>query len=316
MMKVSEILSDIKKEDLTRLLKKSNLQASWILLSNWLIIASCFLAIYLFPFIWVWILASFILAGRILGLAIIMHDCAHNNFFTTKWANQFFGKWFAAAFVMADLDRYRKYHLEHHASAGSDKDPDRPNYDQYPVSKKSFTRKVIRDLTGITAVKLLILIVKMNAGLVKYQLSYDGSKKNHEITLFESTKNVLINMHPNIIFHLIIALALGKYYFLFWSSWATFYMLFSRIRNATEHGATIDKNDLNPLLNTRTTLSNFLERLTIAPNYVNYHLEHHLLPSIPPYHLKEFHQLLSKNNVLQKSTIASSYREAISQLII
>tara|TARA_Y100000591_G_C21387599_1_gene476581 strand:- start:234 stop:518 length:285 start_codon:yes stop_codon:yes gene_type:complete len=92
-------------------------------------------------------------------------------------------------------------------------------------------------------------------------------------------------------------------------------MVFSRIRNAAEHGSPIDSNDLNPLVNTRTTIANPLERLTVAPNYVNYHLEHHLLPSIPPYQLKEFHKKLSQLGVLKNSKVAKNYGEVISDLI-
>jgi hypothetical protein len=63
-------------------------------------------------------------------------------------------------------------------------------------------------------------------------------------------------------------------------------MVITRIRNIAEHAVVPDAND--PLRNTRTTRANFLERLFIAPYYVNYHLEHHLLagwrssPVMPP----------------------------------
>jgi fatty acid desaturase len=51
-----------------------------------------------------------------------------------------------------------------------------------------------------------------------------------------------------------------------------------------------DSND--PLRNTRTTRANFLERLFIAPYYVNYHLEHHLVIYVPCYHLPRVHDIL------------------------
>lgn len=313
-MKTSEVLEKLPREELQNLLKKSDFDAVLILSFNWLLIASCFIAIKLFPVWWVWVISAIVLAGRQLGLAILMHDCCHDGFFKTKWKNRFFGKWFCAAPVFADLDRYRTYHLEHHKTAGSDADPDRPNYINYPVSSASFKRKMLRDLLGLTGIKVLYLIIKMNAGTVKYQLSYDGSK-TLKIGFFSQLKNLVINLWPSLFIHTIAFYFLGLDYFLFWFAYLTFYMVFSRIRNAAEHGSPIDPNDLSPLLNTRTTLANPLERLTVAPNFVNYHLEHHLLPSIPSYQLKNFHKKLANLGVLKNSKVAKNYGEVISDLI-
>ena len=68
-------------------------------------------------------------------------------------------------------------------------------------------------------------------------------------------------------------------------------MVITRIRNIAEHAVVPDSAD--PLRNTRTTHANFLERLFIAPYYVNYHLEHHLLFYVPCYNLPRVHRILS-----------------------
>src|ERR1041385_3682175 len=72
----------------------------------------------------------------------------------------------------------------------------------------------------------------------------------------------------------------------------TWMMVITRIRNIAEHAVVPDSND--PLRNTRTTRAGFLERLFIAPYYVNYHLEHHLLFYIPCYNLPRVHKILSR----------------------
>lgn len=56
-------------------------------------------------------------------------------------------------------------------------------------------------------------------------------------------------------------------------------MVITRIRNIAEHAVVPDSDD--PLRNTRTTEVNLIERIFIAPYFVNYHLEHHLLFYIP-----------------------------------
>ena len=54
------------------------------------------------------------------------------------------------------------------------------------------------------------------------------------------------------------------------------------------------RHDTEPRLNTHTTLASVLERLLVAPNNVNFHLEHHMFAAVPPYHLPRLHQLLSE----------------------
>ena len=73
----------------------------------------------------------------------------------------------------------------------------------------------------------------------------------------------------------------------------TWMMVITRIRNIAEHAVVPDSDD--PLRNTRTTRAGFVERLFIAPYYVNYHLEHHLLFYVPCYNLPRVHEILSRS---------------------
>lgn len=318
-MKISEILNGIDRNTLAKLLQKSDVMAFSGLGFNYLIIALCFASVAYFPHFLTWVVASAILSGRQLGLAILMHDCAHNGYFKTTAFNSFFGKWFCAAPVFADLDRYRTYHLEHHRTAGSEADPDRSNYVAYPVPSSSLLRKFVRDMVGITGLKIFMIIIQMNAGIVAYQLSYDQNKKRPQIPLIIQLKNVFKGLFPTFFVHVIaiqifIFLNHAEAYLLWWLAWFTFYMAFSRLRNAAEHGATANIHDLNPLFNTRTTLAAWWERVFVAPNYVNYHLEHHLLPTIPPYNLSKFHHILNEKGILQNSRITKGYARVIKEL--
>ena len=92
-------------------------------------------------------------------------------------------------------------------------------------------------------------------------------------------------------------------------------MLYSRIRNAAEHGAVMDLFDPDPRKHTRTTYARWWERMTVAPNRVNYHLEHHILSSVPCYRLKEFHEFLRAKGVLSEANICHGYGEVMRQLI-
>ncbi|TDF35657.1 fatty acid desaturase [Alteromonadaceae bacterium M269] len=299
--------------------EKSNLKGGWILLFNWLLIAFAF-ALPIISLNAVTVIVSLvILANRQLGLAILMHECSHYSLFKTHKLNQVLGQIFCGAPVLADLDGYRTYHLRHHSEAGTTTDPDYPNYKNYPVTNKSWTRKVIRDFAGITGLKTLYAILLMNAGVLKYDMSYQSSSADKKLSAFQVFVNLLRNLALPFIVHLAIwgALAFlghGWLYALWWISYFTVYMFIIRVRNAAEHGNVPDLLDKNPLLHARTTYASWWERLTFAPNYVNYHLEHHLRPNIPCYNLKAFHQYLLDEGHLKEVRVATGYIDVMRQL--
>src|SRR6202008_62622 len=82
-------------------------------------------------------------------------------------------------------------------------------------------------------------------------------------------------------------------------------MVITRIRNIAEHAVVPDSSD--PLRNTRTTHANILERLFIAPYYVNYHLEHHLLFYVPCYNLPRVHRILSRSHLAERMETQPNY---------
>ena len=86
---------------------------------------------------------------------------------------------------------------------------------------------------------------------------------------------------------------------------ATWYQLVSRIRNIAEHAVVPDNDD--PLRNTRTTRAGLLERLFVAPYYVNYHLEHHLFFYVPCYNLPKLHRILAAGPHADRMEIAPNY---------
>ena len=55
-----------------------------------------------------------------------------------------------------------------------------------------------------------------------------------------------------------------------------------------------DRYDIEPRRNTHTTRPRWWERLFVAPNHVNFHLEHHMFAAVPPYNLPRLHKLLDQ----------------------
>ena len=112
------------KEEIQQLLKKSDWKAALEFLHTWAWIAFAFGIAGLWPNPFTIVIAMFIIGGKQLACAILMHDCAHRSMFNSKWANTFFGNWLGGYPILHDVERYRPYHIEHHVKTGTDADPD------------------------------------------------------------------------------------------------------------------------------------------------------------------------------------------------
>ena len=91
----------------------------------------------------------------------------------------------------------------------------------------------------------------------------------------------------------------------------TFHMLAVRLRQVAEHASVPDHFSKDPRDNTRTTQTNWLTRLWIGPNHVNYHLEHHIAAGVPAYNLKAFHELMVERGAYEETRIFKGYVEVI-----
>jgi fatty acid desaturase len=85
----------------------------------------------------------------------------------------------------------------------------------------------------------------------------------------------------------------------------TWMMVITRIRNIAEHAVVPDSDD--PLRNTRTTTASLIERAFIAPYFVNYHLEHHLLFYVPCYNLRKLHAILMRGPHASRMEVQPGY---------
>lgn len=266
-MKLSEALS---REELRTLSETSDLRGGLMLAGNLGLLGLAFAMAIIWPNPLTVILAILLIAGRQLAFAIVMHDCAHKSLFRTDWMNEIAGNWIGGAAIDAPFLAYRAYHLEHHKHAGTDQDPDQGLVKDYPVSRASLRRKFIRDLTGQTGMRELI-----------------GSWRKPGF----AAKAPFLAFHAVLIASLLAAGALWAYA-LWWVARLFVFPAIMRLRNIGEHGVAMDRYDIEPRRNTHTTRARWWERLVVAPNNVNFHLEHHMFASVPPYHLPRLHETL------------------------
>ena len=275
-MNISDVLSAPEIERITR---RSNAKGAWAILCQWLGVVA------IFVFVAVWtnpltvIIGILLLGGRQLGFGILQHECGHKTLFSAPQLNQLVGDWLVSPPGLSNMNAYMRSHYPHHRLAGTHDDPDLSNYRAYPVSRTRLRRKLLRDITGQTGIRTIRFIGRN----IRHLNVLDTENRN--CTLRGIVANLLM---------LFVLVSFGEgWLYLMWPAAIIFVQpLVSRIRQIAEHAAVPDLYNLDARQNTRTVYGSWLSRLMICPHHVNYHLEHHLLPSVPKYNLALMHRLL------------------------
>ena len=301
-IKPSEILN---KFQLSEIRQKSDMRNIIALLFDWGMMALGISLFYLFPNFLTFLISTVIIGSRQFALAVLAHDGAHHLLFKNAKINDFVSQWFCAYPVFQDNRVYRPYHLKHHRFTETENDPDISLSAPFPITKKSFARKVIRDLSGITGYKRYSSVVK---GILKTEASSSMTKITK---IWDKSRGFLIT--NSVIFLLISYFSHWSLFFMLWWFPAfTYYSLIIRIRNIAEHCVTPGNTEFD---NTRTTRASYLIRFLLAPHRVNFHLEHHLFMVCPWYNLPKAHSMMIENGYQDKMCLEESYRNVLAKAV-
>jgi len=276
----------IDKATLRQLARRSDLWGTWVVFHVWAVIFASMALFILWPNPVTFILAFCLIGSRQHGLAILMHDAAHGVLFKTKSVNEFVGAYVLGAPYGGDLAAYRKYHLKHHRYAQSKQDPDLALSAKFPITPASLRRKLWRDITGQTFLRLQFATLKLKTGDKSQIEGSDAFQKN--------------NPWPYIITNGLIfgGLTLLGYWWVYFALWLlpmwSWFFLVLRLRNITEHAMT--SFDDNPLTHARTTHTNIFEKIFFGPYWVNYHVEHHAFMYVPCYRLVALHKAMAAHH--------------------
>jgi len=284
-----------------------------LLVDYGLIAAAMALVAYLPHFLSV-ALALCVIGTRQLGLAVVMHESAHRTLFKDRRVNDFAGNWLAGYPIYLSADMYRAHHIEHHTKTWTKGDPDLGLATPFPVSRRSMFRKVARDLLGITGLKQLI-----GTSYLVFQVLRGKQVNSGTLPLRLERKAAIRMVLGTVVTNstiLCVLWALGHpmLYLLWLGAWLTTNKLVTRIRSIGEHAVIPDPTD--PFGQTRTVLAGPFERLFIAPNLVQYHLEHHLLMTVPHYNLATFHRMLRERGLLDEACVAPGYAQVLRQAVV
>ncbi len=290
-------------EEIRPLAQRSDLMGAALVAHCWGVMALAVVLFAWWPSVVTWMIAVMLIGSRQLGLAILMHDAAHNALFASSRWNLWVGQWLCARPILAELTSYRRYHLTHHRHTQTDRDPDLNLSKPYPTTRSSLIRKFGRDVTGRTGLKLRAIQLRQAFQLAFDRDAMEGADMAQTFQSTDLRPAVLVNA---ILFVVLWLVGDWWWWFAFWLvpllSW---FQLVVRLRNIAEHGA-VEFSD-NPLRNVRTTRAGPLAGLLVAPYWVNYHLEHHLVMHVPCWRLPRLHRLMVSKGHSADMEIAQSY---------
>ena len=252
--------------------------------------------IYSHPLIWIFLILCMGIAQN--RLFIIHHEAAHRLLFSNQKINDLIGirliGWLAFG---SGSHGYRIGHIRHHRDEFGPQEPDFVLYSFYPISKSSMSRKLLRDLSGISAFRILRPRFQKLNDLRHLRLT--GS--------FLSGQLMIVAL-----FWIFSNLAM---YFLLWIlPWVCVYQFLNRIRAITEHGGMTQSSDRR-----RTThyiRQNRLANFFFVPLNVGYHLAHHVDMLVPYRNLPLLDQALMEDGYISSDLIWPNYRSLWKALIL
>jgi fatty acid desaturase len=242
---------------------------------------------------WIWPL-TFALMGRTFAQYLsLMHEAAHRLLFRDKRLNDFVGRWLLGYPSLTNVDGYRRVHAAHHRQEFGPDEPDIALYVGYPISPASFRRKLTRDATGRTGIKLL--------GQFLAGAHSTDVRLRRTFWKIVATQLVLLTA----------AILSGSWwlYPCFWlAPYLTVWRVINRLRSIAEHGgmkASPDKRET-----THTVRQLPVARFMLVPYRIGLHLAHHVDSGVPFRNLPALHLALQQAGYIDATFEYRSYPAA------
>jgi fatty acid desaturase len=322
-MKGEEFKDDLRKaasrpslprELVQELTRRSPRRATLAVLHDFLILAAAIaIGLYYWPNPLVLLLCALIIGTRQHALFVIAHDAAHYLLYESRVLNDAVGRT-CAMLQGLSMCTYRVIHRMHHNNLYGELDPDTALHGGYPRGRSYLVRKLLKDLSGLTAWKTYAYFLGGAPALntatnVALRPLDDTSQKLRAEA--RTDRNMVIAFHMTLLALFAWSGYLLQYLVLWVLPLVTVVQAILRLRAIAEHGATTDFS--SPLTAARTNLAPAWLEWLIFPHQVNYHIEHHLYASVPHYNLPRLHREMMSRGLLESAEVIP-FRRTLSKI--
>jgi fatty acid desaturase len=270
----------------------------------------------LYHSIWTFALAFLVVTSRMGALLALAHDAQHLSFLPDKKWNDLIGAW-ACAYPMGSIFGSSKaVHMAHHKLLNKPEDPDR-NF--HIENNKDTPRQFVTHFARLVCGGQLWTSIVVN-GVLRPIAKNKPCEKPPVVVLGRAGHPEILNLIPvQLVIWGCLWLASGQWwlYIVLWLgpifTLGTFlgflrgFVDHARLRSEAENPEDPARDRLITVLEV-----NWLERAYLAPFSFNYHAEHHIFPSVPPYYLPELHKLMQKSEYYRNTyAVRKSYSRFI-----
>ena len=239
---------------------------------------------------WSW-LPVIVLMGRTHAqFASLMHEAAHRLLFRNKRVNDWCGRWIIGYPALTNTDAYRRVHMAHHREEFGPNEPDIPLYANYPIPRASFRRKMWRDATGRTGLRLLADQLR-------------GLRSDVKVVRSSQLKIWFVQA---LMLAVCIAAGVWWVYPLLWLlPYLTVWRVINRLRSIAEHGGLMASDDRR--VATHSVAQHPFGRFMLVPFNIGFHLAHHVDAGVPFRNLPRYHRALHESGYVHPGYEYASY---------
>jgi fatty acid desaturase len=242
-------------------------------------------------------LAFLVVSSRQQALLNCEHEAIHRKFLPSRRWNDIVGRYLSAAPVGSPFGAAGARHLAHHRLVGTPEDPD---HDLHAGEGKRTRRGLVKHFVGG--------LMGGYAGMVLMGPPAPRAAAEGDSAVRDLASLAVVQLAIGAA--LTLSFAWWVYPALWLAPLATLTALCHLVRTFVEHAITDAETEThaNRLITIR---SNWLERGLVSPYYMNYHAEHHLLPSVPAPRLRTLQARLRARDEATPVLERSSYGGAI-----
>lgn len=240
---------------------------------------------------WAAVLVAIPLMGVLQNrMFILHHEGAHRLLFSRRRLNDLVGinlfGWLAFG---TGSHAYRRAHAHHHRDEFGPKEPDFLLYSLYPITRRSLRRKLVRDVSGVSAYRILRprLAGLFHRRYLPNSLRFYGGQA--------------------VVFALFALASAPWLYLLLWVlPYVAVYQVLNRLRVIAEHGGMTRSADRRRTAH--HVRQGWLARAILVPYGVGYHLAHHVDSGVPFRNLPQLQAILESDGYCTEELVWPSYR--------
>jgi fatty acid desaturase len=222
---------------------------------------------------------------RMNAYGVILHEGSHGLLAGSRKLNDRISNWGIAFWTINSVEEYRPTHRLHHRYLGHEDDPDRVFY-LVPARRGALTLLILQDLFGVTAFRRAtsrISGTSTESGAPASLLTRPGLLVGKLLTQ-------LVVLAQFLIFQGWLRGLL--FYVVFWLvPIVCMYPMILRLKTITEHFDPALRDPSKVHWIARTSCASWLQDHLVGAR-MQYHFEHHVLPTVPYRGLKKLHRQL------------------------